>query len=84
VRGSLSTLRSSGGNFAAATLDCAGDNIAKPTIVVAGTPQPAPGDGYWYLARRVNCKGKGTFDTGSARQVGSRDGEIAAAGVACP
>jgi hypothetical protein len=84
VRGSLSALRSSHGDFAAATLDCAGDNITKPAIAVPGTPQPAPGDGYWYLARRVNCKGKGTFDSGAGSQSGSRDAEIAAANVGCP
>jgi hypothetical protein len=84
VRGSLSVLRSSGGNFTAATLDCAGDNVTTDSIVVPGTPEPAPGDGYWYLARRVNCKGKGTFDSGAGSQSGPRDGEIAAAGVACP
>jgi hypothetical protein len=84
VRGSLSTLRSTGGNFAAATLDCAGDNVTKPTILVAGSPEPAPGDGYWYLARPANCKGKGTFDSGASSQSGSRDAEIAAAAVNCP
>jgi len=84
VRGSLSTLRSSGGNFAVATLDCAGDDVIDPTVVVPGTPQPAPGDGYWYLARRVNCKGNGTFNSGAASQSGSRDLEITASNVACP
>jgi len=84
VRGSLSSLRASGGNFAAASLDCAAENVTQPKVVVAGTPSPTAGDGYWYLARRVNCKGKGTFDSGVASQVGARDAEIAAAGIDCP
>ena len=32
VRGSLQTLRSSGGNFSAATTDCLGDNLAATTV----------------------------------------------------
>lgn len=83
VRGSLSLLRGSGGDFAAATLGCTGDDVTGATVVVSGTPDVVPGDGYWYLARRVNCKGKGTFDLGTA-QVGSRDAEIAASAAVCP
>ena len=42
------------------------------------------GDGYWYLVRGVNCKGKGTYNSGGAAQIGLRDGEIAASGSDCP
>src|SRR5262245_30414223 len=84
VRGSLGTLRASGGDFTAAMLDCAGDNVTTATLVVPGTPVPASGDGYWYLARGANCKGKGSYDTLSIDQIGSRDAEIAASGAACP
>jgi hypothetical protein len=84
VRGSLSSLRASGGDFAVATLDCAATAVTANTVVVSGTPALAPGNGYWYLARPMNCKGSGTFDSGAPRQVGSRDAEIMASGAGCP
>ena len=83
VRGKLSTLRATGGDFTAAVLDCAADDVTAGTALVSGTPEPAPGDGYWYLARPANCKGKGTFDSGAPSQAGSRDAEIAASGASC-
>lgn len=84
VRGVLSTLRNSGGDYSTATDSCAADNVTTDTIVVSGTPPPSAGDGYWYLARRVNCKGKGTFDSGGTGQIGARDSQIAASGNDCP
>jgi hypothetical protein len=84
VRGTLAILRSSLGDFAMATQECVGDNVTSPTVVVPGTPAPASGDGYWYLARRVNCKGNGTFDSGAPSQSGSRDPEVSASGMECP
>lgn len=84
VRGSLGALRASAGDFAVATLDCAANAVTANTVVVSGTPSLVPGDGYWYLARPVNCKGNGTFDSGAPDQVGSRDAEILASGAGCP
>lgn len=84
ARGSLSDLRTSGGDYATATDNCVTDNETGTTVVVSGTPEPSSGDGYWYLVRGVNCKGMGTYDSGSAGQVGSRDAEIAGSGADCP
>jgi len=84
VRGDLTSLRASGGDFASATFDCAADDVTGGTVLVSGTPEPAPGGGYWYLARPANCKGKGTFDSGAVSQSGSRDDEINASGAVCP
>ncbi len=84
VRGTLSDLRTSGGDYSSATESCATDNETGTTVVVSGTPEPPSGDGYWYLVRGVNCKGKGTFDSGGAMQVGLRDAEIASSGNDCP
>jgi hypothetical protein len=83
VGGRLSTLRSTGGNFKDAMLGCGGERVLAPSVVVP-VPDPPPGDGFWFLARRGNCKGKGTFDSGAPSQSGSRDAEIAASGLACP
>ena len=34
------------------------------TATISGTP--AVGDGFWFLVRGVNCKGKGTHDSSGA------------------
>jgi hypothetical protein len=82
VHGTLSVLRSSGGDFAVATLGCLADD--EPGTGLTHVGPPATGDGYWYLVRGVSCGGGGTYDTGSVRQVGSRDAEIAASSSPCP
>lgn len=83
VRGALSTLRASGGDFTAATQQCVASKLLATTQKVVG-PNPPAGDGYWFLVRGANCRGGGTYDTGSPRQIGSRDAEIAASAAACP
>jgi hypothetical protein len=45
---------------------------------------PPPGGGFWYLVRGLSCGGPGTYDSGAASQIGSRDAEIAASANACP
>ncbi len=67
-----------------ATESCAADNETGTTDVVSGTPELGSVDGYWYLVRGVNCKGKGTYDSGGAGQAGSRDAEIAGSSADCP
>jgi len=83
VRGRISSLASSGGNFTAATEICLGNDQAGRSVSDGG--KPPSGDAYWYLAREVNvCSGPGTYDEGTSSQQGSRDAEIAAAPGACP
>jgi hypothetical protein len=83
VRGRVSTLVSSGGNYTLSTETCLLDNDSGRTYPEAGVP--SLNDAFWYLARDVNlCSGPGTYDEGSASQVGSRDAEIAASPGACP
>ena len=84
VRGSLSDLRASGGDYSTATDSCVADNETGTTAVVSGTPEPGSGDGYWYLVRGVNCKGKATYDSGGAGQASSRDGGVAGSSADCP
>jgi hypothetical protein len=82
VRGDLGTLRSGGGDFAAATQACLANNTGATSLTVMDT---APvGGGLFYLVRGVNCGGAGTYDEGTASQVGSRDAGIAASSLACP
>jgi putative metal-binding protein len=83
VRGRISSLASSGGNFTVATEICLGNDQTSRSISDGG--KPPVGDAYWYLSREVNsCSGPGTYDEGSSSQVGLRDAEIAASPVACP
>ena len=82
VRGRLSTLRSSNGNFQSATQACVANDTPGTSFTTGGTP--GAGDGDWFLVRGGNCAGAGTYDSGTASQVGSRDAEIAASGNDCP
>jgi hypothetical protein len=82
VRGSLGVLRTSGGDFTQATEECLANDLA-PTELSYGIDPPS-GQGSWFLVRGVNCAGNGTYDSGTASQVGLRDAEIAASPDACP
>lgn len=81
VRGPLSGLRSSGGNFTTSTNACLADDVAGTTFLDSALPVAA--DGFWYLVRGVTCVG-GPYDSSDPSQVGSRDAEINAAPSACP
>ena len=81
VRGSLGTLRSSGGNFTTATGACV-ENQSLDASSSDGS-SPAPGTGFWYLVRAADCANRaGSYDDGT--QVAARDAEIAAAASTCP
>jgi hypothetical protein len=82
VRGSLTLLGSSGGNFTTATQACLANDQAGVSFLDATLP--AAGDGFFYLVRGISCGGAGTYDSGAVSQVGSRDAEIAASASACP
>lgn len=82
VRGSLTALRSSRGDFSAATQACLASGTPASTIAAAA--DPPPGEGYWYLARGNACAVHGTWDSGAPSQIGSRDAEINGSAGACP
>jgi hypothetical protein len=82
VRGDVSTLSRTGGDFTAATLECLANDLAATSTT--STVAPAPGQAFWFLVRGCNCAGHGTYDSGAPAQVGSRDAEINASTVACP
>ncbi len=84
VRGELGLLGSSGGDYGTATDICAADNVTDTSTLAKGTPILPAGDGYWYLVRAVNCKGKGTYDSGGPGQLGFRGVEILSSGGDCP
>ena len=82
LRGDLGTLLASGGDFTLATDECPAPGIAG--TFVEFPPDPLPGEAFWFLVR-VSADGEtGTYDSGSFRQSGLRDAEIASSGVDCP
>ncbi len=81
VRGSLATLRSSRGDFAAATDACLANDTA---VSWYDDDTPAPEGGSWYLVRAISAAGVGSYDDGSPAEAASRDPGIASSGVACP
>jgi N-acetylneuraminic acid mutarotase len=82
VRGAVSTLIATSGNFTLATDACVANDTAIPSATDTFTP--AAGDAVWFLVRAGNCGGSGTYDQASPGQQGARDAEIAAAAGACP
>jgi uncharacterized membrane protein len=82
VRGSLSVLKSTSGNFGAAITDCLENDLADTSRDDADTPDA--GDGFWYLIRAANCGGSATFDSDDPSQVRSRDAFIDVSPIACP
>jgi hypothetical protein len=81
IVGSLSTLKSSGGDFSLATLDCVADNAQGNSAPYQ--PTPPSGEAVWFLARPVTNAGIGTYDSTATSQEG-RDPGIAASGRDCP
>jgi len=83
ARGDVAALRSSGGDFSAATETCLGDDLAEPRTEDPDTP--ATGAAWWYLVRAATCGGAGTWDSPvPAGQAASRDPGLAAAPAGCP
>ena len=82
VRGDLQILRTSGGDFNAATHECLSSNQLDPSLMY--DIEPAPGAGIWFLVRARTSATNGTYDSGGNSQVEDRDAEIAASGSDCP
>ncbi len=82
VTGDINTLRTTGGDFAAATQACLADNFTD--TLLSGSPDPPLGEASWYFVRGVNCGGDGTYDSGGPGQGASRDAGLAGSAVACP
>ncbi len=82
VKGSLTTLRGTLGDFSSSTTACLGSDVPAPGA--SDTEALAAGAGLWHIVRAVSaCGGNGTFDEGGGQQ-GSRDAEVEASANACP
>ena len=82
VRGDLEALLATGGDFTAATDDCAAENSSAAAIDHTADV-PLVGSGYWYVVRGVSATGNLTYDEPGTSQVGLRDAEINASPVSC-
>lgn len=82
VRGDLDLLRSSHGDFVASTLECVADD--RTSTSASDTGNPASKKTWWFLVRAGVCTDGGTYNTGSVRQVASRDLGINTSGAGCP
>jgi len=82
VRGDLRALRDSRGDFTRATTGCLAANTSSTAVFFA--VQPAPGEGFWFLARWVDGSTRDSYDEDDPAQVGTCDAAIAAAPTSCP
>lgn len=83
VEGDLSALASSAGDFSAAVRQCLADHSPASSLPV-DEPDPAPGNGLFYLVRGVRNGCVGTYDAPGGGQARPRDAGIGAAPGSCP
>lgn len=81
LEGGLSTLRV--GGIAASVRRCLADGTPERTLLV-DAPDPAPGDGDWYLVRGVIGLCQGTWEESAPAGSVARDAAIAATAGVCP
>jgi hypothetical protein len=85
VRGRLSVLAESSGDFGAAIERCLGEDVGGQAFDDPAVP--AAGEGYWYLIRAdqtSGCpEGEGTYNSHEGNQVGDRNVEIQVSGRDC-
>ncbi|UCF68132.1 MAG: phytase [Acidobacteriota bacterium] len=82
VRGDLGLLRGSAGDFTSAVEECLADDHAFTSL--DWSESPAPGQGHWFLVRRVLIDGVGTYDSLYPSQTGTRDSELDGSPLSCP
>jgi hypothetical protein len=81
-RGSLDVLRSSGGDFTAATDLCLTFNGGSNTTSDPEVPPPGSGFAYYTSAGSSLCPG--TYESGGVAQAEPRDDEVLQSAAACP
>jgi hypothetical protein len=83
VRGDLSTLRDTGGDYLASVTTCVEDNVEGTSAIDPESPEP--GGAFFYVVRGViGVTENGTFDTLGAGQITSRDSGIEFSPDSCP
>jgi hypothetical protein len=82
VRGLVSTLLETGGDFSVATDGCVADDA--PGTSHTFSDRPPAGDALFVVGRAVREEGPTTYQALTASQIGGRDEEIGAASASCP
>lgn len=82
ISGDLLRLRTGEGQFATAVLACIVNDLADTVLAFSDTP--APGEGFWFLARGINAATQTSYDGWGVSQTAPRDDGIEASGLACP
>jgi hypothetical protein len=82
IRGDLSALRDTAGDFSQAMVECLAGGHLDPFFSYSVPPDP--GEGFWFLSRRRTLTGGLSYDTCGTAQAGPRDAGIAASGADCP
>jgi hypothetical protein len=82
IRGDLEWLHALDGAFIGAVRECLAHDLAENSLGL--TLDPLSGEGFWYLGRSVTSDLHGSYDSGGAMQLGSRDEEVSASGSDCP
>ncbi|HYV17444.1 MAG TPA: DUF6345 domain-containing protein [Verrucomicrobiae bacterium] len=81
IRGSMTRLRQTGGNYSQAQIQCLLSEFNQHEYTPADTP--AVGEAIFYLLRNSNAPTNGTYDDAGPGLVEGRDLEIAASGNDC-
>jgi hypothetical protein len=79
IRGSLSALHDTGGDFAAAVEACLEDNLVAPVLAY---PDGISGGEFFLVS--ADCAGGTTYESGGPGQQGLRNAEIVLAAGSCP
>ena len=83
VRGSLTTLRTTHGDYRSSVTDCLASR--QSAVSLPETSTPPVGLGFFYLVRGASCGGAGTYDESEGTgQATPRDAGIAQSPNACP
>ena len=80
VRGDLTALLGTEGNFTAAVQECLADDLVAPSLAYTGVG--GLGNDF-FLVRSACLGGVASYESGDSGQVGARDAEIDAASGAC-
>jgi hypothetical protein len=78
VRGNLASLRMTGGDYRAGTVECVANDV--PDVPVSFQLAPDPGEAYWFLVRTEG----GSYDAWDSMPAAPRDAGIDASPAACP
>ncbi|HET6373546.1 MAG TPA: hypothetical protein VFG76_09575 [Candidatus Polarisedimenticolia bacterium] len=83
VWGSLSALLASRGDYQVAVRGCLANDVAGDSVPLTA-PDPAPGDGFFFLLRDIEPSMPDSFDSGSPAQFDPSDDAIGASPARCP